>query len=105
MEAFLENPVRLVDIVLIFMLLEIVAVVILLRRAQLRVDAIGVVCGITAGGAILLGCRVVLAGQGVELFALCLLLALAAHATDLLRRLLAGRVRTTDGTDRHGHRM
>jgi len=100
MGALVAEPVHLVDIVLTFMLVESIVVFALLRRARLRVDATGIFCGIAAGGAILLGSRLVLAGQGVELFALCLLLALAAHATDLLRRLLAGRVRRKDGVDR-----
>lgn len=85
----LESWVRsghLVDLILGFMGLELVAIAWLGRRGLTRLGVLDALCAAVAGGGILMALRAALTGAAYTAIAGWLFVALAGHALDLYRR-------------------
>ncbi len=81
---------RVIDLVLLLVLLEILALPWLLRKFGSSLSVARLLPNITAGIALMLALRASLAGAPWMWMALALLAALAAHLTDLAMRIRAG---------------
>lgn len=82
---------RIVELILLFVVLESIGLILWRRRAARGPSARALLANLGAGAALLLALRACLAGADWPWIALWLTLALAAHAGDLWLRLRAGR--------------
>jgi hypothetical protein len=77
---------RIVDIILLLMLLEGIALLVYHYKTRRGLTPIAVISNLLAGGFLLLALRAALSAAGWQWIALWLLLALAGHLLDLLMR-------------------
>jgi hypothetical protein len=77
---------RAVDAILVFMLIEYVALILLLKKFNGGASIAALLANLSAGAALLLSLRAALTGSPWQIVSLWLLLALFAHAADMKLR-------------------
>jgi hypothetical protein len=77
---------RVVDLILVLMVVEALALAVYRRRSGRGVPTVDLVVNLLAGGALLLALRAALTAAGWQWIAMWLAVALAAHGADLARR-------------------
>jgi hypothetical protein len=77
---------RVVDGILAFVVVEILLMILIRKKAGRGVAPLDLLSSLAAGIALLFALRAALSGAGWPVIALCLLLSLCAHVVDLRRR-------------------
>ena len=82
---------RIVDLILVVVAVEAVAVAILNRLGIIGLRLLDIAATLLSGAFLFVALKLALSGAAAEAIAVCLALALAAHIVDIARRVLTGR--------------
>ena len=88
---------RIVDVMLVFIFLEIVVLSLIRQRRGGGIAAVPLIVNIGAGGSLMVALRFALAGDGWLAITVCLLAALVFHVADIRLRWQAPSAGDTDG--------
>ena len=77
---------RIVDIMVVFIVIEVAALIYYWRRTGRGIPAIPLFANVGAGGSLMLALGATLKGYGTGVIALCLISSLVFHVTDLVLR-------------------
>ena len=77
---------RIVDIMVLFVVVEVTALIVYWRRTGRGIPTIPLIANVGAGGSLMLALGATLKGLDVSIIALCLVASLVFHITDLALR-------------------
>ena len=77
---------RIVDVMVLFIIIEVVALIVYWRRTGRGVPTIPLIANVGAGGSLMLALGATLKGYNTNVIALCLIASLVFHVTDLALR-------------------
>ena len=80
------NSGRIVDIMVVFVVIEVIALIIYWRRTGRGVPTVPLLANVGAGGSLMLALGAALKGLDTSIVALCLVSSLVFHLTDLAIR-------------------
>ena len=82
----LINSGRIVDIMVAFVVVEVIVLIIYRQRTGRGLPAVALLANVGAGGSLMLSLGAALKGMGATAIAACLVLSLVFHVTDLVIR-------------------